>query len=90
MGAYLRRFRLKETDGQCECGTAYWITCILDNRVRARTEIGRTYGNLEIQLRLNRLVQGTQVEKIKTWARSVLETEDHWQSEDESGEEEEE
>lgn len=89
---YLKRFNLRDTDGQCSCGNGVEdighvkIRCDLDNRTRTRNTIRRVYGDLELRLRRNRLVQPDQLAKAEMWAKGVLDTEDRWLPEEDDSE----
>lgn len=67
MKTYLERFRLQETDGRCECGRGrednrqVKEACQLPNRVHAREVIREEYGDLEIKLRRNRILNREQI-----------------------------
>lgn len=78
---YLRRFRLRDVDGECECGRGQEdsehvrYACGKDDRMEGRRAIEEKWGDLEIRLRMDKRVRGEDVRKLNEWAEKVLEDE---------------
>lgn len=82
MGQYLKRFKLTNTNGICECTlnedeTADHILyrCQKENRKQAREEIETRYGDLSLDLRNKNVNIVDNVKKLNEWAERVLEKE---------------
>lgn len=79
---YLKRFKLKDTDGKCECALDkeesidhILYRCTKQNRKEAREEMVLKYGNLILDLRINNVINVDNVNKFNEWAGRVLEKE---------------
>lgn len=92
MGAYIARFRLRDTDGACTCGLGredpvhIMEVCQRVERADARAHIGNTYGDLGVTLRNNKVASEGQVRKLETWANRVITEELYREQQEEDSE----
>lgn len=87
--AYLNRFGLAGANGECECGMGQedqqhvLEVCTLPERRQASNRVIHRYGDLNLELRRENMVDTEQTEKIVLWAEEVMKTEDFGQVDDE-------
>lgn len=79
MKNYLKKFNLKEIDGNCDCSMKekedvdhIMKRCDKLERRQARQKIRAKYGDLRIGLRAQEKVTQREVEKVNEWAENAL------------------